>query len=113
MRLKLTFCLQNNLLKMKYNLIKPCIICSLVERAFCNRFKSSDSQSVQTIKNLISNFEKTGSLGHVAPKPKNPSEKREMAKNQLKTMVADLHSFSISKAASVISVSTNPRLSYS
>ena len=79
---------------------------SLVQRAFRTRFKSSDAPSVQTIKNLISNFEKTGSVGHVAPKPKNPSQKREIAKNQLKTMVSDFQSFSISKAASAIGVST-------
>jgi hypothetical protein len=78
---------------------------SLVQKAFRTRFKSSDAPSVQTIKNLISNFEKTGSVSHVAPKTKNPSQKREMAKNQLKTMVSDFKSFSISKAASSIGVS--------
>jgi hypothetical protein len=54
---------------------------------------------------MVSNFEKYGSVGHVAPKPKNPSEKREMAKNQLNFMVSNFDAFSISKAASAIGVS--------
>ena len=60
---------------------------TLDQRAFRREYPKEDFPNGSTIKNLVSNFEKTGSVGHVAPKPKNPSPKREMAKNQLKTMV--------------------------
>ena len=76
-----------------------------VQKAYRSNFKNSDAPSWSVIKNIISNFEKSGSVGHVPPKPKEPSKKREEAKNQLKTMVSDFESFSITKAASAIGVS--------
>ena len=78
---------------------------TLVQRAFRREYPKQDFPTDSTIKNLVSNFEKTGSVGHVPPKPKNPSPKREMAKNQLKMMVQDFETFSINKAASAIGVS--------
>lgn len=78
---------------------------TLVQRAFRSEYPKEDFPNGSTIKNLVSNFEKTGSVGHVAPKPKNPSQKREIAKNQLKTMVQDFGTFSLNKAASAIGVS--------
>ncbi len=79
---------------------------TLVQRAYRNHFSKKTAPSNSVIKNIVSNFEKTGSVGHVAPKPRKPSQKREEAKNQLKTMVSDFETFSISKAASAIGVST-------
>ena len=76
-----------------------------VQKAYRSNFKNSDAPSWSVIKNIISNFEKSGSVGHVPPKPKEPSKKRDEAKNQLKTMVSDFESFSITKAASAIGVS--------
>ena len=90
------------LVKMFYKLE----IITLVQRTFRREYPKQDTPTFPTIKNIVSNFEKYGSVGHVAPKPKIPSEKREMAKNQLKSMVKDFQSFSISKAASAIGVST-------
>ena len=55
-------------------------------------------------------FEKNGSVAHMAPKRKEPSQKREDAKNQLETMVTDFSTFSIRKAASAVGVS--PTLVY-
>ena len=78
---------------------------TLVLRAFRREYPKEAAPKPNTIKNMVSNFEKYGSVGHVAPKPKNPSEKREMAKNQLNFMVSNFDAFSISKAASAIGVS--------
>ena len=58
----------------------------------------------------MSKFEKTGSVGHIAPKLKNPSPKREAAKIQLKNMVSEFSSLSIRKASSALGVS--PTLVY-
>ena len=52
----------------------------LVQRVWKSEFSKPDAPSRSVIMNIISNFEKTGSVGHVPPKPKNPSEKREAAK---------------------------------
>ena len=78
---------------------------TLVQRAFRSEYPKESVPDPTTIKNMVSNFEKYGSVGHVAPKPKNQSEKRKMAINQLNSMVSNFDSFSISKAASAIGVS--------
>lgn len=82
----------------------------LVQRAYKSHFSKSDAPDRAVIKNIVSNFEKTGSVGHVPPKPKTPSQKRETAKIQLKNMVSDFEKFSIRKAASATGVS--PTLVY-
>jgi hypothetical protein len=58
------------------------------------------------IRNIISNFEKTGSVVHVTQKPKKTSQKYEDTKNKLENMVSDFSTFSIRKAASAIGVSS-------
>lgn len=78
---------------------------SLVQRAFRTKYIKSDAPNGSVIRNIVSNFEKTGSVGHVPPKPKEPSRKRETAKNQLKNMLSDFDKFSIRKAASATGVS--------
>jgi len=80
---------------------------TLVQRAFHREFQTRDTPSSCAIKKIISNFEKTGSVGILARKPKEPSQKREMAKNQLESMVSDFQTFSIRKAASAIGVSSS------
>ena len=84
---------------------------SLVIKAWNTQFKNSTPPKYSTIKKIISNFEKSGSVAHVVPKPKNPSAKREATKKRLEKMVADFPSLSIRKAASAIGVS--PTLTYS
>jgi hypothetical protein len=83
---------------------------SLVIKAWNTQFKNTTAPSHSTIKNIISNFEKTGSVACVAPKPKNPSPTREAAKIELEKLVSDFPSLSIRKAASAVGVS--PTLVY-
>ncbi len=47
-----------------------------VQKAYRSNFKNSDAPSCSVIKNIISNFENTGSDTHVPPKRKNPDPKR-------------------------------------
>jgi hypothetical protein len=78
---------------------------TLVQRAYRTKYIKSEAPSYRLIKNIISNFEKTGSVGRVPQNARKPSKKREEAKNQLKTMVTDFQSLSIRKAALAIGVS--------
>ena len=83
---------------------------SSVQKAFRTHFNNHEVPSFPTIKNIISNFEKIGSVGLLPRKPKEPTQKRENAKKQLESMVSDFETFSIRKAASAIGVS--PTLIY-
>ena len=83
---------------------------SLVQRAFRSQFPKDSTPTYSTIKNIVSNFEKHGSVHHVAPKPKIPDKKREMAKNDVENLVSEFAQLSIRKIASAVSVS--PTLVY-
>ena len=105
--------------KMKYNIQERIFLVkkyyelqsiTLIQRAYRTHFVKSEAPNHKLIKNIISNFEKTGSVVYAPPKSKEPSRKREVATNQLKDMVSDFKSFSIRKAASAIGVS--PTLVY-
>jgi len=76
-----------------------------VQRAFRTEYKNERAPSNSVIKNIISHFEKTGSVVYSAPKPKELSQKRVDARNQLKTMISENTSLSTRKAASAIGVS--------
>lgn len=78
---------------------------SIVQRAFRTEYKNETAPSYTVIKNIISNFEKTGSVGYATPKRKEPNKKREETKNQLKTMFSEDSTLSSRKAASAIGVS--------
>jgi len=82
----------------------------LVQRAFRTEYPKVGNPSHSVIKNILSNFEKYGSVEHVPPKHKNLGQKREMAKKQLESLVSDFPQLSIRKAASAVSVS--PKLVY-
>ena len=77
--LRIKTCMYVLFLKMKYNLktriflVKKfyqfgCI--SVVQRAFRTEYKNESAPSHSIIKNIISNFEKTGSVGHATQKQK-------------------------------------------
>ncbi len=83
---------------------------TLVQRAFKLEFSQKTAPSPTTILNIVSNFEKYGSVLHVPPKSKNPSLKREKAKNDLKTVMSEFPQLSIRKAAAAVDVS--PTLTY-
>ena len=77
---------------MKYNLAQRVFLVkkgyelkeiSLVQRAFRTEYPKDGTPSHSVIKNILSNFEKHGSVAHVPPKHKNSGQKREMVKNQL------------------------------
>ena len=63
-----------------------------IQRAFHREFGTKDTPSCSVIKNIVSNFEKTGSVGQLSRKPKEASEKRMLAINQVKNMVSDFRS---------------------
>ena len=104
---------------MKYNLVQRVFLVksvyelkeiSLVQRAFRTEYLNDSTPSYSVIKNILSNFEKYGSVAHVPPKHKNLGQKREMVKKQLKNLVSDFVQLSIRKAASAVGVS--PTLVY-
>jgi hypothetical protein len=76
-----------------------------VQRAFKSEFKSKDAPAASVIKNLISKFEKTGSVSIIRSKEKTLTPKRQEAKNQLEMAIADDPSLSSRKAASALGVS--------
>jgi len=77
----------------------------LIKKAWVIEFLKQKALSDLTIKNNVSNFEKTCSVAHVPPKRKNPDPKRETVKNELKIRVSDFPPLSIRKAASTVDVS--------
>ena len=81
-----------------------------IQRAFCVKFKGKIAPSYSVIKNIVSVFEKTGSVSPMPPKHKAPSQKREQTKIKLETMVNEFPNLSIRKAASAVGVS--PTLIY-
>jgi len=100
---------------MKYNLAQRVFLVkkgyelkeiSLVQRAFRTEYPKDGTPSHSVIKNILSNFEKHGSVAHVPPKHKNSGQKREMVKNQLENLVSDFPQLSIRKAASAVGVSS-------
>ena len=55
-----------------------------VQRAYCAKFNEKISPNTSTIRNIVSVFEKIGSVSPTPPKHKSPSKKRVDAKNELK-----------------------------
>jgi transposase len=76
-----------------------------VQTAYNAEFKSKTAPSACVIKNIVSTFEKTGSVGHTPPKRRENTQKRNDAKNQLEKMVTEDCTLSTRKAASAIGVS--------
>jgi AraC-like DNA-binding protein len=81
-----------------------------VQRNFRTKYPKEDSPSHRTILNIVSNFEKYGSVAHVPPKRKDTDQKREEAKNQLEKLVSEIPNLSIRKAACALQIS--PTLVY-
>lgn len=105
----------NNYLKMKYDLQKRIFLLksyikfeniTAVQRAYRTKYKNENAPTYSVIMNIVSVFEKTGSVLPMSNKRKEPSKKRENTKNQLETMVSEFPNLSIRKAASAIGVST-------
>ena len=81
-----------------------------VQSAFRVKYKTKIVPDRKVVINIVSVFEKTGTVAHMAPKRKEPNQKREDAKNQLETMATDYSTLSIRKAAAAVGVS--PTLVY-
>lgn len=111
---------QTLLLKMKYDFKKRIFLVkkfyqfgsiAVVQRAFRTEYKNELAPSQSVINNIVSTFEKTGSVGHATPKPRESNAKREDAKTRLKVMFSEDTSLSSRKAASAIGVSQSLILS--
>ena len=55
-----------------------------IQSAYRVEYKEKIAPNHKVIWKIVSMFEKTNSVGHISPKCKNPSQKREDAKNSLK-----------------------------
>ena len=64
---------------------------SLVQRAFRTEYPKEGTPSHSVIKNILSNFEKYGSVALVPPKLKNSGPSRDMVKIQFKNLVSEFH----------------------
>ena len=71
-----------------------------VQCAYCAKFNEKIAPNASTIRKIVSEFEKTGSVLPTPPKRISPSKRREDAKNELETMVAEFPNFFLRKAAS-------------
>lgn len=78
---------------------------SSVQHAYRSKFKNEPAPGHNTIMGIVSAFKTTGSVLPKPPIKKQPCEKREEAKNQLKDMVADSATFSSRKASSALGIS--------
>jgi transposase len=76
-----------------------------VERAYQAKYGRHSASGMNTIKNIISTFEKHGSVIETTTNRKPTSEKREEVKNQLKTMIAENPILSTRKATSALQCS--------
>ena len=72
-------------------------------RSACRvEYKTKIAPDRKVIRNIVSVLEESGTVAHMPPKRREPSPKREDAKNQLETMATDFSTFSIRKAASAV-----------
>ena len=78
---------------------------ALVQRAYRSKYKNELTPSNNTILNIVSVFEKTGSVAFMTHKNKDPRKKRKVAKNQVKNLISKLPSLSIRKEASAVGIS--------
>ena len=79
--------------------------------AWRRKFKFKTSPTLKTIKNVVSVFEKTGSVESLLPKRSEPSQKREEARNQLENLHLDKPGLSSRQAACAVNVSQTTVLS--
>ena len=78
---------------------------SLVQRVWRTEFKNEKAPGANVIKSIINSFEKTGSVIHIPRIVRDPTQKRQEAKNKLETMVSDFPNLSIRKAAFAVGFS--------
>ena len=55
---------------------------SLVQRVWRTEFKNEKAPDAKAIKNIISNFEKTGSVVHIPRSVRDPTQKRQEAEKK-------------------------------
>lgn len=78
---------------------------TVVQRAWRAKYKNKPVPSYSTIQNMVSSFEKTGSVMPMIRPKAGPSAKRQEAKTLLEKVVAENISLSTRKAASVAQIS--------
>jgi hypothetical protein len=89
------------LLKTYYKTGSP----KLVQQAFRTKYESKHIPSRSVITNIVSSFEKYGSVVGTTKNGRPRSKKREEVKNQLETMISEDPSLSTRKAASALQCS--------
>jgi transposase len=89
------------LLKTYYKTASP----KLVQQAFRTKYESKHIPSRSVITNIVSSFEKYGSVVGTTKNGRPRSKKREEVKNQLETMISEDPSLSTRKAASALQCS--------
>ena len=78
---------------------------TLVQRAWRTQFKNVKPPSHSTITRVASRFESSGSVINIPSFHTKPNEKREDAKNQLKSLYSQNPSLSIRKASVSVGIS--------
>ena len=78
---------------------------ALAQRAYRSKYKYETNPSNNTILNIVSVFEKTGSVAFMTHKNKDPREKRKVIKNEVENLISKFPSLSIRKATSEVGVS--------
>ena len=78
---------------------------SSVQRAYRTKYKNQTAPTHSTIKNIISRFEKTGSVKLVTGNQKEPSDKRKEAKIRVENVISEFPSLSIRKTAAAVNIS--------
>ncbi len=76
-----------------------------VQRAYQAEYKCKTAPNEKVIKNIVSTFEKHGSIIGTTQNGRPTSKKREYVKNQLQTMISENPSLSTRKAASALECS--------
>ena len=78
---------------------------TLFQRAWRSSFKNCRVPVIGTIKSIVERFNNTGSVASLPPLRAQPSQKREVARNQLKEMFLENPSLSIRKASASTGIS--------
>ncbi len=76
-----------------------------VQRAYRKEFCEKIAPNDSTIRNIISTFEKTGSVHHGNKGTKKPRQKRKDAENTIKSIVSEMPNLSIRKMAQSVDIS--------
>jgi hypothetical protein len=78
----------------------------LVQKSWRTKFKNEPPPDYHTIRATVQRFTSTGSVASLPPTWTKPNERREAAREHLKTLVSEDSSISVRKASAIVGVST-------